>query len=1230
MARHRTAFSEYPTGAPPSDFTYVAAGSLSSWNVTEDATALEGKYVNIVVGNGRDRVWLWNTPVYGTDEEACVVRARIGGSFGAAVRSTNTIDGYLAIMNTGNGFFRLRRAGVQVAEVSVAALTAPFMVEVKANRLTGLVEARVWSQSGERPATPQISYTDAAPITTGQAAWYYYGTGQIDEIGVGTAGEAAPYTGEPAAPTTTHLASQFRVRRVSDDAILFDSGEVAASTQHTATWADLGVETQAYGEIRYKDENGWSAWGTAAFTIPASNVAPNVTITAPADGHSVVESTTVEFVATATDPEDGDLSASIQWTSSRDGAIGTGPTLNTAVLSVGVHDITASVVDSGGLPGSDAITITITANQRPAAPTVTVAGIARDGAEVSASAFSDPEGDPLTDSELRIRRASDSAIVYGPVSLGVARTFPHLVSGLAPAVEYVAEVRDSDSRGFGSWGGLAFTTLANSAPTAPVITAPAAGAWTNILELVALDATGSTDADGDPIVYGWQYRIGAGAPVLIIEDLAAPAYSWDASALPLGDVEIRPFASDPFVTTYGAWQSITLGAGTESFFEDFSGYTRDGVLAVANGWTPASLGVSITPEAPRAATVLRTPSAHGGLAVEYNGTIQSTHTTTYARQRVGHWWTGLEPMLRPCVATRFRLRHTDLEGPFVLGGSGYRGFAGAFLAMGGDPLSPTGATGYAVYLSQHQAKGNAYQPDGAIATLHVDSNSIPYLHSDRWYVAKFSHLGAAVENYTTVKKSYLDYIAGLGPYDGFFATVPRTVVRIKVEVFDGDGAVLLGSAILGHYPSGHSETVFADLVNLSGHVGPCVTDYPGSVQYDWFAARSLESPEIPTERVETTERWTHPVFGFNAATAPFTPSWLAIKDPQGRTPTYRLERYNGEADVPAWELLEEGLFAPVAGVCSGTAIVPTSWRQSRGWRLRVSHSFDGTTWSDPVTTERFIVDRSGGTFHTGFSEYAKGSAPSGWVPVWSGHDSYVEVESGEGSLDNAILHHQDRTGIFGMYTLKGHGWSAAGARRHAAAWATQRINGIQAWLGLMLRADPLNVQNRYYGYIEAGKMAVQATKTGGRTSSLPFTLIYGAPYNLLLEMEDTAGLPTMRFKVWRTEVDDEPAAPQIEFVIGTSYLQSSFAGLAGTVTSANPIHGGARMRETENFTTTFLFPLPEDRPAEPGYEPNAPPPIETFCPASAGVVVPVYAEDHPAKPANWCAYPGRVINIPVI
>ena len=163
--------------------------------------------------------------------------------------------------------------------------------------------------------------------------------------------------------------------------------------------------------------------------IPVSgggNSAPTVTITAPASGSTFGQGTAIAFTGTANDPEDGNLTANLAWTSSRDGAIGTGGNFSTT-LSVGSHTVTAAVTDSGGLQGSDSITVTVTApGNNP--PAVTLSAPAN-GASFSegttinfAGSASDPEDGNLT-ANLAWTSSRDGAIGTGgsfstPLSVG--------------------------------------------------------------------------------------------------------------------------------------------------------------------------------------------------------------------------------------------------------------------------------------------------------------------------------------------------------------------------------------------------------------------------------------------------------------------------------------------------------------------------------------------------------------------------------------------------------------------------------------------------------------------------------------------------------------------------------------------------------------------------------------------------------------------------------------------
>jgi hypothetical protein len=153
-----------------------------------------------------------------------------------------------------------------------------------------------------------------------------------------------------------------------------------ASNPSQAAWVSSGaLDLSAYAgesiQVRFVFEtgdaqaNGFTGWfiddvvvtGASSCGGPG-NTAPAVTLAAPANGATFVEGTSVTFSGSATDAEDGPLTGALSWTSNLDGAIGSGGSFSTSTLSVGSHTITAAVTDSGGLPGSDTVGITITAD----------------------------------------------------------------------------------------------------------------------------------------------------------------------------------------------------------------------------------------------------------------------------------------------------------------------------------------------------------------------------------------------------------------------------------------------------------------------------------------------------------------------------------------------------------------------------------------------------------------------------------------------------------------------------------------------------------------------------------------------------------------------------------------------------------------------------------------------------------------------------------------------------
>ncbi|MEM7504687.1 MAG: DNRLRE domain-containing protein [Pseudomonadota bacterium] len=88
------------------------------------------------------------------------------------------------------------------------------------------------------------------------------------------------------------------------------------------------------------------------------NTEPVVDILVPFEGSSFIEGDTIRFAGEAMDAQDGNLSSSLTWTSDLDGLLAN-TSFFTALLSPGTHTITASVTDSGGMTGTNTVSVRV-------------------------------------------------------------------------------------------------------------------------------------------------------------------------------------------------------------------------------------------------------------------------------------------------------------------------------------------------------------------------------------------------------------------------------------------------------------------------------------------------------------------------------------------------------------------------------------------------------------------------------------------------------------------------------------------------------------------------------------------------------------------------------------------------------------------------------------------------------------------------------------------------------
>lgn len=244
---------------------------------------------------------------------------------------------------------------------------------------------------------------------------------------------------------------------------------------------------------RVSDSGGLSSFATVAVTVAMlSNTVPEVTISAPANGLSVVVGTPVSLSATATDAEDGDLSTEVSWVSDLDGVLFSGAATNLDSLSVGRHRITASVLDSEGLSGSAIVTITIEPLPN-AAPVLTITS-PLDGFQVTVgspvaliASASDAEDGDLSDAIAWTSDLDGDLGTGSQLSADALSTGTHLIT---------ASVSDSEAVSTSSTISVIVESATNTSPVV-IISSPEGGRQIGVGAQITLVASASDQEDGD-------------------------------------------------------------------------------------------------------------------------------------------------------------------------------------------------------------------------------------------------------------------------------------------------------------------------------------------------------------------------------------------------------------------------------------------------------------------------------------------------------------------------------------------------------------------------------------------------------------------------------------------------------------------------------------------------------------------------------------------------------------
>ena len=235
------------------------------------------------------------------------------------------------------------------------------------------------------------------------------------------------------------------------------------------------------------DIHGNTGSASVGLTVNVTPV-PIVTITSPVDGSSSIETESVAFTASANDAEEGDLSASLAWSSDLDGPIGSGASFSLSSLTVGTHVVSASVTDSSANTGSDSVTITVAANTPPVvsitSPLEGSSSIETDLVSFSGSASDAEDGD--LSASLAWSSDLDGAI-------GSGGTFD--LTSLSPGT-HVVTASVVDAHGALGEDSVSITVNLNTPPVVS-ITSPLDGSSSIETDLVSFSGTASDSEEGD-------------------------------------------------------------------------------------------------------------------------------------------------------------------------------------------------------------------------------------------------------------------------------------------------------------------------------------------------------------------------------------------------------------------------------------------------------------------------------------------------------------------------------------------------------------------------------------------------------------------------------------------------------------------------------------------------------------------------------------------------------------
>ena len=239
------------------------------------------------------------------------------------------------------------------------------------------------------------------------------------------------------------------------------------------------------------------------FILLTVSTPPVVTVTAPTDGDTANEGDPITFAATVTDEEDPAASLIVDWSSSLDGSLSSGPpdssgnsTFISSALSAGTHTLSITVTDTDGFFATAVQVLTV--NGAPSAPVVAISPADPQTADslsaTISSASVDPDGDAVSYTFAWLRDGVDTAETASSVDS----------SSTAKGQVWTVLVTPADGSAMGD-AGSASATIGNTAPVLDGVTVTPSDP--SAADTLSCDAGTATDADGDSVTVAYSWSI---------------------------------------------------------------------------------------------------------------------------------------------------------------------------------------------------------------------------------------------------------------------------------------------------------------------------------------------------------------------------------------------------------------------------------------------------------------------------------------------------------------------------------------------------------------------------------------------------------------------------------------------------------------------------------------------------------------------------------------------------